>query len=449
MKIQALNRRVYLVLLWLAALAALFLPDANSANNRQVLLANVEGTINPAIDDYIAEAIATAQTQHVAALVIRLDTPGGLLDSTRTIVQALLAANVPIIIWVGPAGARAASAGMFITMAAHIAAMAPGTNIGAATPINSDGKDVKEEGGEHLGRKVMEDTRAFARSIAEVRGRPAGWMEAAVSDAVSITADEALRQGVIDLTATDIADLLNKADGRSVKLAQGSVTLATAGASISELEMRPGQLFMHYLSHPNIAYLLMLLGMLGIYFELSAPGGYIAGVLGAISLLLAFISFQVLPFHTGGLLLILLAIVLFVAEAFVPSMGILAAGGFASFIFGSLILFRTPELDVTLDLGLIAGATVAFGIAALAIGFLVLKAQRRPAASGVESLLGQTCEALTNLDPNGKVFLQGEIWNAHIETSSAHKGERLIVTAVDGLHLTVRKQHNTTTQTST
>lgn len=426
-------------LLLLAFASAMLAPGQGLARAKQVLLVNVEGTINPAVDNYISEAIASAESQGAAALVIRLDTPGGLLDSTRTIVQDLLAANVPVLIWVGPSGARAASAGMFITMAGHIAAMAPGTNIGAATPISSDGKDVQQEGGEDLGRKVMEDTRAFARSIAEMRKRPIAWMESAVSDAVSITADEALQKGVIDLTASDVGDLLLKADGRTVQLASGSVTLATAGASLTELEMRPGQLLMHYLSHPNIAYLLMLLGMLGIYFELSSPGGYIAGVLGAISLLLAFISFQVLPFQTGGLLLILLAIVLFVAEVFVPSMGILAVGGFASFIFGSLILFRTPELDVALDVSLIAGATAAFGVAALAIGFLVLKAQRRPAASGSSAMLGQRCEALTELNPSGKVFLLGEIWNAHIENGAAAKGESLVVVAVEGLHLTVRK----------
>lgn len=428
-------------LFWIAVFAAgalLAKADLRAAPPATVVKIDIDGTINPAIDDYVEQALRHAESRRAAALVVRLNTPGGLLDSTRTIVQNFLSADVPVIVWVGPPGARAASAGMFITMAAHVAAMAPGTNIGAATPISSGGKDVENEGGQDLERKVLEDTMAFARSIAEVRGRPSDWMESAVSDAVSITSDEALQKQVIDLVAGTLDQLLQEVDGRTVKIASGSITLATAGASVETLDMRLGQQLMHYLAHPNIAYLLMLLGMLGIYFELSAPGGFIAGTLGTISLLLAFISFQVLPFRTGGLLLILLSIVLFIAEVFVPSMGILAVGGFVAFVVGSLILFNTPELDIALDTGLIAGATLAFGLCALAIGFLVLRSQRHRVVTGREAMVGETCEALTELNPNGKVFLMGEIWNAELEAGSAEKGARLEVSAVDGLRLKVR-----------
>ncbi|RMF16697.1 MAG: nodulation protein NfeD [Candidatus Dadabacteria bacterium] len=417
---------------------ALLLPAvAHAEASSRVLRLDIDGTINPAVADYVAQGIDLAEERGYDLLLIRIDTPGGLLEATRSIVKSMLASELPIVTWVAPPGARAASAGMFITLAGHVAVMANGTNIGAATPINTDGKDVDKEGGEDLARKVLEDTRAFARSIAEVRHRPAQWMEDAVSEAVSITASEALEKNVVDAIADTEIALLRTLDGKPAGRAPGAATLTTAGAIVERFDMSAGQRIMHQLAHPNIAYLLMLLGMLGIYFELSAPGGFIAGTLGSISLLLAFISFQVLPFRMGGLLLILLAIALFVAEVFVPSMGILTIGGFVSFVVGSLILFNTPELDVRLDPELIAGATAAFGVCALLIGFLVLRAQRRKAVTGAEALLGQSCEALTTLDPDGKVFLNGEIWDAALREGTADRGDRLVVVDRDGLHLTV------------
>ncbi len=408
-------------------------------SGHHIIKLNIDGTINPAVDDYLAQGLEYARQKNAAAVLIQINTPGGLLESTRSIVQKMLNADIPIIVWVAPPGARAASAGMFITMAGHLAFMAPGTNIGAATPISSGGKDVQQEGGEDLARKIMQDTRAFARSIAEVRDRPVEWMEDAVTRATSITSDEALEKRAIDGVASTEDELLAAADGRSVKVNGNAVTVTTAGATVEPVGMRPGQQLMHYLAHPNIAYLLMLLGMLGIYFELSQPGGFIAGVLGTIALLLAFISMQVLPFRTGGLLLILLSIVMFVAEVFVPSLGILAAGGFVSFVVGSLILFNTPEMDLQLDPMLIAGATAAFGTTALAIGYLVVRSQGHPQLTGTETMIGATARSLTVLDPDGKVFIRGEIWNARaLDNQPIDKDVDVTIVEMNGLNLTVQ-----------
>jgi len=414
-----------------------FFAEAASAEGL-VLRLQVDGTINPAVADYIQEGLARAERENAALLVVELNTPGGLLETTRTIVQQLLGAQVPTAVWVGPSGARAASAGMFITLAANIAAMAPGTNIGAATPISTGGRDVEDEGSEDLSRKVMEDTMAFARSIAEVRDRPEAWMQQAVSEAVSITAEEAQRQGVIDLVAASFGAMLAEIDGRTVQVSGRDTTLRVAGAQVETVSMRWGQSLMHRLAHPNIAYLLMLLGLLGIYFELSQPGGYIAGVLGTISLLLAFTAMQVLPFRVGGLLLILLSMILFVAEVFIPSLGILAMGGFASFIIGSLILFDSPSMDVTLDLTMVLGASVIFGGLALAVGFLVLRSQRRPKTLGYVDTEGERGEALTELNPDGKVLIRGEIWDAQSRDDVAvAKGTPIKMIERHGMRLVV------------
>lgn len=405
-----------------------------------LLEVEIEGTINPAVADYVEDAMVHAEEQGVEAVLIRLNTPGGLLESTRTIVEELLSAPVPVIVWVAPGGARAASAGMFITLAAHVAVMAPGTNIGAATPISSGGKDVQQEGGEDLARKVLEDTSAFARSIADVRDRPRDWMERAVTEAISATAKEALELGVIDLMASDRDALLETLDGRSVEIAGASRSLRTAGATVEAMSMNAGQRLMHWLAHPNIAYILFLVGILGIYFELSQPGGFVAGTLGAISLLLAFISMQVLPFHIGGLALILLSIVLFIAEIFVPSFGILAAGGFVSFVVGSLILFDAPELGLTLDPWIVAGAAAAFGSIMLVVGYLVVRTYRQQTPTGSEGMADAPAEALTDLDPDGKVFLLGEIWKARLADSTEHvaRGATVFVERTEGLRLVVR-----------
>lgn len=439
--------------IWLLSLGMLGLTtaplarEAPSAGQPMVLMIEVEGPINPAVLDYLQSGLNEARKRGADALLIRLNTPGGLLESTRSIVEEMLSAPLPILVWVGPSGARAASAGMFITLAAHVAAMAPGTNIGAATPVSGQGQDVEEQGGGDLKRKVMEDTRAFARSIANVRDRPIDWMERAVTDAVSATAAEALDMGVIDLVAPDVGMLLGAAHGIEVEIRGETRTLRLADAHIERLEMGPGQKLMHWLAHPNVAYLLFLLGIIGIYLEVSNPGSLLPGTLGALSIVLAFISMQVLPFRAGGLALILLAVGLFVAEAFVPSFGILTAGGLAAFVIGSLILFDSPGSDLDLDRGLIYGAAAGFAVSMVAIGTLIVRTHRRPTVSGASAMAGETAEALTDLDPKGKVFVHGEIWSARvIDGSSVPKGSEVRVNRVEGMTVVVEPLPATETE---
>jgi len=407
---------------------------------REVIEIRIEGVINPAVLEYIREGLQEAEERQAEFLLIRLNTPGGLMETTRGIVQLLLDAPVPVVVWVYPSGAHAASAGMFITLSAHIAVMSPGTNIGAATPISSQGKDVEEEGGKDLKRKVLEDTQAFARSIAELRKRPQGWMEQAVSEAVSITSEEALRLKVIDLVARDLDELLEKLDGWRVVVRNEQKVLSTKGVILRPLPMRLSQRIFHWLGHPNIAYLLLLLGMLGIYFELSQPGGYFGGVIGAISLLLAFISLQILPFRIGGLLLILLGIILLILEVLYPTIGIFAVGGVISFFIGSLILFETPGLDIRPHLGVIITSTILLAGAVLLIGFLVVRTHRRKSITGVEGMIGLEGEVRIRIDPVGKVFCRGEIWDARSATGEPiEPPQRVRVKGVDGLTLIVER----------
>ncbi len=436
-----MRRRRLLVwagLLGVGAVLALGRSAADPAASPLVLQIDVVGSINPAVDDFLQRGLTEARSRSAAALVVRLDTPGGLLDSTRAIVTQLLAADLPVLVWVGPGGARAASAGMFVTLAGHIAGMAPGTNIGAATPISSQGKDVKSEGGEDLSRKVLEDTRAFARSIAEVRGRPADWMERAITAAVSATADEALALGVIDALAVDVGALFEAVEGRIVKIGEREVTLQLRGARIETIEMGMGQQLMHWLAHPNVAYLLMLLGTVGIYLELTNPGTFVPGTLGAIALLLSFMSMQVLPFRAGGLALIALGVGLLIAEAFLPSFGILGIGGLAAFIIGSLVLFDTPASDLTLDPWLIGGSGVVFAATMLLIGGLVFRAAGRRVSTGSEGLVGKIGRTLTPLEPRGRVFVHGEIWQARLAGGRSCPADAEVrIVSVEGLLLTV------------
>ena len=391
----------------------------------------VDGVISPVTLRLVESAIARAKAGGAQALVIQLDTPGGLERSMRAICQRELNAELPVIVWVGPTGARAASAGVFITMAAHVAAMAPATNIGAAHPVAVGGGVDKESM-----RKVENDAAAFIRTIALERGRNADWGEKAVRESVSVTERDAVRLKVVDFVADSIPDLLTKLDGRTVKTAQGTVTLATREAVAKPIEIGFRDRVLAIITDPNVAYVLMMLGTLGLIFELSTPGAILPGVIGGISLILAFFAFQSLPINFAGLLLILFAIVLFIAEVKVTSHGILAIGGIVSMALGSLMLYDAPEVGFRVSWRVIVptvALTAGFFLFALTLG---VRAFRRQPLLGVSGLVGQTGVARGALAPEGQVSLHGELWRAVADRPLAD-GTHVTVVDVQGLTLKV------------
>ncbi len=418
------------VLLLAAALTA----ATPAAAAQPVDTIHLDGVISPVTLRLVETALARAQADHAGALVIELDTPGGLERSMRAICQRLLNADLPVIVYVAPTGARAASAGVFITMAAHVAAMAPATNIGAAHPVALGGGVDKESM-----KKIENDAAAFARTIATERGRNVEWAEKAVRQSVSITEREALRLRVVDLIAESVPDLLDKIDGRTVKMAHGTVTLATRGAVVRPIEIGFRDRFLNVITDPNVAYILMMLGMLGLFFELSNPGVVLPGVVGGISLILAFFAFQSLPINYAGLLLILFGIVLLVAEIKVVSHGVLAVGGIVAMSLGSLMLFDAPELDFRVSWGVIlptVGITAALFLFVIAAGVRALASR---AAVGTPTLVGLSGIARGALAPEGQVLVQGEIWRAVARGASVEDGGKVRVVDVNGLTLTVEK----------
>ncbi|MGH7432913.1 MAG: NfeD family protein [Candidatus Methylomirabilales bacterium] len=410
------------------------LTPAGWASPDEVYVARVEGIIGPSLGDFFVSAIRKAEDGAAHAIIFELDTPGGLDTSMRVIIKEILRSPAPVIIYVSPSGARAASAGAFITIAAHVAAMAPGTNIGAAHPVQMGGGEADEE----MTRKIENDAAAYIRGLAERRGRNATWAEDAVRKSVSATATEALRLKVIDVVAENRADLLAKIDGRTVETGAGKITLKTKMAKIVEVEMGLRDKVLSVISNPTIAYMLLILGMAGLYFELSTPGAILPGVLGGICLILAFYAFQALPINYAGLLLIILGVILFVAEVKVVSHGILTIGGMTAMILGSLMLIDSPAPFLQISLSAILGvtaATTAFFV--FAIG-AVFRAHRRQPATGREGLVGQVGVARTRLNPDGLIFIRGEIWNATC-AEGAEPGEQVQVAAVAGLKLKVKK----------
>jgi len=426
----AIRARACLVLLF----ALLVVPAVASAAPVPVATIEIEGVISPVTLRLVGIAIDRAQAERAQALVIQLDTPGGLERSMRAIVQRMMNAEVPVVVYVAPTGARAASAGVFITMAAHVAAMAPATNIGAASPVALGGGADKT-----MMKKVENDAAAFIRTIALERGRNADWAEKAVRDAVAITEREALKLKVIDLIADSVPDLLEKIDGRTIKLPKGTVTLATKGAPVRPIEIGFRDRFLNIITDPNVAYVLMMLGMLGLFFELSNPGVILPGVIGGISLILAFFAFQSLPINYAGLLLILFGIVLLVAEIKIVSHGILAIGGMVSMSLGSLMLFDSPEVGFRVSWWVIAptvGATAGLFLFVVAAG---VRALGRPPATGAEGLVGKTATVRERLGPEGQVMVSGEIWRAVAEGEPLEPGAQVRIVAVDGLTLRVAK----------
>ena len=393
----------------------------------------LEGVITPVTVRLVESAIERAQAARASALVIQLDTPGGLERSMRIICQRLLSAPLPVVVYVGPTGARAASAGVFITMAAHVAAMAPATNIGAAHPVALSGGADKE-----TLRKVANDAAAFARSIALERGRNEEWAEKAVRESVSITEREAVQLKVVDLIAGSLPDLLEKIDGRKIRTPSGVVTLATRGASVQAIPINLRDRILGIITDPNVAYILMMLGTLGLFFELASPGAILPGVVGGISLILAFFAFQSLPINYAGLLLILFGLGLLVAEIKVVSHGILAIGGIVAMALGSLMLYDVPEVGFRVSWWVIVptvGATAALFLVVLAFG---MRAVRRPPMLGARALIGEMGVAKEPLTPTGQVAVHGELWRAVAE-GTIDAGTRVRVVGVQGLTISVVK----------
>ena len=413
---------------------AMLVPAAVRAAPAPVATIEIEGVISPVTLRLVGLAIDRAQAERAQALVILLDTPGGLERSMRAIVQRMLNAEVPVVVFVAPTGARAASAGVFITMAGHVAAMAPATNIGAASPVSIGGGNDKT-----MMKKVENDAAAFIRTVAIERGRNADWAEKAVRQAVAVTEREALKLNVIDLVADSLPDLLGKIDGRTIKLPKGPVTLATKGAPVRPIEIGFRDRFLNVITDPNVAYVLMMLGMLGLFFELSNPGVILPGIIGGISLILAFFAFQSLPINYAGLLLILFGIVLLVAEIKIVSHGVLAIGGMISMALGSLMLFDSPEVGFRVSWWVIAptvGATAGLFLFVVAAG---VRALGRPTATGAEGLVGKTATVRERLAPEGQVMVSGEIWRAVAQGEPLEPGAQVRIVSVDGLTLKVAK----------
>ena len=446
----------------------------------------VDGPISPVSADYIQKEVEKAQSEGLDLIILQLDTPGGLMTSTRQIVKTLLGSEIPVAVYVAPPGARAASAGVFITMSAHVAAMAPGTNIGAAHPVNIGGgnplspgkkedqektkpgneekekkadgekdqdtgpktKDPKPESespasGDQdvMGQKVLNDTVAFARSIAERRGRNADWAERAVRESVSVTETEALELNVIDIIAEDLDELLEAIDGMSVKIAGEEVVLAVKGGTVVDRHMGWRHRILATISDPNVAYIFMMLGIYGLFFELANPGVILPGVLGGIFLVLAFFSFQVLTINYAGILLIIVAVILFILEVKVVSYGMLSIGGIASLFLGSIMLFDTAEPYYRLSLSLVVGVT-AFTALFFVVGLgLAIRIQRKKPTTGSEGLVGDMGIVTAPLAPQGTVKVHGEIWRA-VADGRIESGSRVRVKSVEGMMLTVEEIKN-------
>jgi membrane-bound serine protease (ClpP class) len=404
-----------------------------------VFLAEVDGIIHPVAAQHVARAIREADAAGAALLVIRLDTPGGLVDSTRAINAGIIAARTPVCVYVGPSGTRAASAGFLITIAADVAAMAPGTHIGAAHPVSGSGEKLDET----MAKKAASDVAADARAIAAHRGRNVELAQAAVVESRSFTEREALeaKPALIDLVAVGVDDLLTKLDGRAVTRWDGTqTTLRTAGADVRRIEMTWGQRLLSAIAHPQVAYLLFSLGTLGLTIELWNPGSILPGVVGGVCLLLAFFAFSILPVNYAGLALILFGLMLLMLEIKVTSFGLLAAGGVVSLLFGSLMLIDSPLPELQLGLRFVLPIVLGMSVVMLFLVRLAVAAQLQRSVTGPSGMLGEVGRALTAIPPGGagRVATHGEIWTATAEEPIA-EGDEVRVAAVDGLRLTVRR----------
>ena len=428
-----MNKQISFLLLILFLVAPL---PAYSKDN--VVVVKLSGAINPAVAEYVSYEISQANAEKDSLIVLHMDTPGGLDTSMREIIKKIQSSEVPVASFVAPTGSRAASAGTFITMASHIAAMAPGTNIGAAHPINMLGGGNDNEQAKTMKKKVVNDAAAYIRSLAELRKRNAHWAELAVVNSVSISAEEAMKLNVIDLVAGDVKALVLAIDGREVQLASGSVRLKTKNLKIIYHEMNPRQKLLDIISSPNVTYILMMLGLVGLFFELSNPGLVLPGVIGSISLILALYAMQTLPINYAGLLLILFGVILFIAEINVMSYGLLSISGVVSIFLGSTMLIDSDDPALQISRAILYPTLALSVILSLGIVLLATRTRSLKKLGGIEGMIGETGLVKEALNPQGRVLVHGELWEAEAD-NRINEGERVQVDLVEGLRIKVSK----------
>ena len=431
-----MNKQISFLLLILF----LVVPPAYSKDN--VVVVKLSGAINPAVAEYVSYEISQANAEKDSLIVLHMDTPGGLDTSMREIIKKIQSSEVPVASFVAPTGSRAASAGTFITIASHIAAMAPGTNIGAAHPINMLGGGNDNEQAKTMEKKVVNDAAAYIRSLAELRKRNAHWAELAVVNSVSISAEEAMKLNVIDFVAGDVKALVMAIDGRKVQLASGSVRLKTKNLKIIYHEMNPRQKLLDIISNPNVTYILMMLGLVGLFFELSNPGLVLPGVIGSISLILALYAMQTLPINYAGLLLILFGVILFITEINVMSYGLLSVSGVISIFLGSTMLIDSDDPALQISRAILYPTLALTVILSSGIVMLATRTRSLKKLGGMEGMIGETGLVKEALNPQGRVLVHGELWEAEADTQIT-EGERVQVDFVQGLRIKVSKVEDT------
>ena len=453
--------RRFIWMLSFLVLGALVAEEAAIESEGPIVQLSVEGAIGPATDDYLATSLEKARGLNTELILLRIDTPGGLDTSMRRMIKNITNSSIPIVTYVAPTGARAASAGTYILYASHIAAMAPGTNLGAATPVQIGGltppdpkdKDKSEKPApvsnqDAMKKKAINDAVAYIKGLAKLRGRNQEWAEKAVREAASLPAEEALKLKVIDIVATDVNDLLRQLHGYEVDVLGQTRTIETTGKTITLMEPDWRNRLLSVITNPNVAYILMLIGIYGLIFEFSNPGAIVPGTIGAICLLLALYSFQLLPISYAGMGLILLGIALMIAEAFQPSFGMLGIGGAIAFVIGSIILMDTEAPGFGIDLSVILTFALTSVIMFVFVIGMAVKARHRPVVSGMEELIGAYATVLDDFDHKGRVHLHSENWNA-VSSQPLKKDQQVKVVAMDGLLLTVEPISTSTEEPET